>query len=227
LKKYTRLEKVFVELEMHKEILVANNIPKEKIITINPPSLFSPTYNHKHYNSKQINLLFASWNRGSYQRLHERGLLYCIDLLIVNPSTHLNILLRDNQTSEFINIITQHKLTDRINLININNIEHLSEIYSSTDYVIFTPTKRVTKDIPNSIIDGYMHGKPCIISNILDFKDIVKSSKLGIVIDDFNNPIKLESVSTKEYQQFVDNIYNYRFRYTSKEYLKILNYYIQ
>ena len=60
----------------------------------------------------------------------------------------------------------------------------LKQIFQKCDFVAFTPKIKISKDVPNSIIDGLSLGKPCIITNIIDFSRVVEDRRMGLVIND-------------------------------------------
>ena len=51
-------------------------------------------------------------------------------------------------------------------------------------------TKKLTKDIPNSLIDGISRGKPVILSTIFGFSRTVQKENIGYIIEPNTNPIK-------------------------------------
>ena len=162
LKKYKNLKAVYVELDSHKKKLIDMGID-EKLVHITPtPSKVSKKENTKEYNPNNINLLFASWNNKEGNPLYERGLVYTLDLLSTNPNLSLTVLLRDNKTKEFINMINERKLNNRVKLLNIKENE-LETIFDKSDFVIYPIQKTLTKDVPNSLIDGISRGKPLIL----------------------------------------------------------------
>ena len=93
-----------------------------------------------------------------------------LELLKENPNYTLTIPLRDNDTETFNMIAKKIGVSTRVKLLEIhNNIEILTQLFDDSDFVAFVPQKRIVKDVPNSLIDGIVRGKPIIISDVIDF----------------------------------------------------------
>lgn len=215
--KYKKLKGIFVELDDHKQLLLKYGI-KENLIHITPtPAKIKRKKNNKTFDSKKINLLFASWNnmeKGDH--LKERGLIYLLDLLVLNPNLSLTILLRDNKTKKFIEIATQKKVINRIRLIDVEE-KNLEKEFDNTDFVVFTIQKTLTKDVPNSFIDGISRGKPLILTDVFGFSKIVKEENIGIVIKP-NTKAKKLNITKKDYDIMSENSYKVSKIYTNKNY---------
>lgn len=95
----------------------------------------------------------------------------------------LTIPLRDNDIETFNMIAKRIGVSDRVKLLEIhNNTETLTQLFDDSDFVAFVPQKRIVKDVPNSLIDGIVRGKPIIISDVIDFSQEVKKYEIGIVV---------------------------------------------
>ena len=224
---YKNLKKVFVELESHQKIMIENQIPQEKIIICPTPSLFDVSQKvEKKFNPNNINLLFGSWNGGDMQSLTERGLIYLLKLLQKNKTTKLHILARDNNTELFLQIAKETEVSSQIQIYyNIENKKDLKKVFDKIDIVVFCMPKKVTKDVPNSIIDGIILGKTCIITDKVDFAQIVKEKKLGVVINNFEDPIDLNLEFGEKYYEYQKNCNQVASLYTAENYCKIVYHY--
>lgn len=217
LKKYKNLKGVFVELENHKKELTSYGI-NEKIIHISPtPAKIPRKENRKKYDPNDVKLLFASWNNKEGNPLYERGLVYILDLLEKNPTFSLTILLRDNCTKEFIQILNNRNLFNRVELLDIRE-EDLIQAFDSSDYVIFAIQKKLTKDVPNSLIDGLSRGKPIILTDIFGLSDIVKLTNSGIIIKPNSKAIRL-NITKQDYEKMSKNAYTLSENYTARKYV--------
>ena len=182
LKKYNNLRKVFVELPAHKKILIENGIEEEKVDVTPTPSKIPRKKSDKRYDPDNVNILFASWNNKEGDAVRERGLEFILKLLKENPNFTLTIPLRDNDTESFEKIAKELGVWDRVSLLEIHNdTERLIELFDNSDFVAFVPQKRIVKDVPNSLIDGIVRGKPVIISDVIDFSGVVNNENIGIV----------------------------------------------
>jgi len=225
LKKYTNLKKVFVELEEHANVLKTHGIDEEKIIVAHTPGLFQPIKNTKTFDPNNINIVFASWNDGTQEALEDRGLLFLLEILRKNPNISLTIPLRDNNTGLFEEYIHNFGLTNRVNLFSPKDRDELVEMYKNCDFVVFTTKKRVTKDVPNSIIDGILCGKPCIVSKTIDYSKTVEKNNIGIVVDEHFTVPNL-NISQDQYTTWSNNTETLANKHTESEYLKIINHYL-
>lgn len=222
IQKYKNLKKIFVELQTHKDFLVSNGIDESKVVVTPTPSKIPRQKSTKKYNPKNVNILFASWNNKEGDAIRERGLEYLLNLLQENNNFTLTIPLRDNDTENFEKIAKTLKVWDRVNLLNIhNNTDTLIELFDSSDFVAFVPQKRVVKDVPNSLIDGIVRGKPVIVSDVIDFSDVVGKEKIGIVIPKGEKASEL-NLSEKEYSILSENAYKYSEQHSQENYIKII-----
>jgi hypothetical protein len=224
LKKYRNLKKVFVELDSHRDILIREGISPELVAVSHPPAKIPRARSSKTYDPKDVVIVFASWNNKEKNALHERGLLYLLDLLTVNPQLKLEIPLRDSKINEFQNEVETRGLASRVTLLDINSAQELIEMYDRADLVAFVPQARISKDVPNSLLDGLMRGKPVLISTAIDFHHIVEKYALGKVI-----PVGVSTgafhLGAHEYQKLSDNAYKYTERHTPEKYLSISKHY--
>ena len=141
----------------------------------------SPLWKHKFTEGISTNhLLFASWNSGTLDELYERGI--CDLLTIVEKSDAIcTIVLRDNEIKELNSLINKKKITKKVNLLKPSDIDELKTAYELCNYTVMIPRAPVMKYTPNSIIDGLVFGKLCIISDNLRFSQTVREYGLGIV----------------------------------------------
>ena len=215
LKKYKNLKKVFVELPQHKDLLIGYGIDEDKIELTPTPSKIERKKSQKKYDPNSVKILFASWNNKEGNAIRERGLEYLLELLKENPNYTLTIPLRDNDTETFNIIAKKIGVSDRIKLLEIhNNTEILTQLFDDSDFVAFVPQKRIVKDVPNSLIDGIVRGKPVIISDVIDFSQEVKKFGIGIVVPGGEKSFKKVIEMMKKYK----NNDNTRFVAPSKFY---------
>ena len=222
LKKYKNLKKVFVELPQHKKLLMDYGIEKEKIEVTPTPSKVERKKSQKKYEPNNVNILFASWNNKEGNAIRERGLEYLLELLKENPNYTLTIPLRDNDTETFNMIAKRIGVSDRVKLLEIhNNTEILTQLFDDSDFVAFVPQKRIVKDVPNSLIDGIVRGKPIIISDVIDFSQEVKKYGIGIVVPGGEKAKKM-MIDENTYTELSSRAYEYSARNSNENYLKII-----
>lgn len=222
LKKYKNLKKVFVELPQHKQLLVEYGVDEKKIEVTPTPSKIERKKSGKEYNPDNVNILFASWNNKEGNAIKERGLEYLLELLKENPNYTLTIPLRDNDTKNFNTIAKEKDVYDRVKLLEIhNNTEILTQLFDDSDFVAFVPQKRIVKDVPNSLIDGLVRGKPVIISDIIDFSQEVKRYGIGIVVPGGEKAKKL-TIDKETYIKLSERAYEYSYRNSNEHYLNII-----
>lgn len=222
LKKYKNLKKVFVELPQHKKLLMDYGIEKEKIEVTPTPSKIERKKSQKKYEPNNVNILFASWNNKEGNAIRERGLEYLLELLKENLNYTLTIPLRDNDTETFNMIAKRIGVSDRVKLLEIhNNTEILTQLFDDSDFVAFVPQKRIVKDVPNSLIDGIVRGKPIIISDVIDFSQEVKKYGIGIVVPGGEKAKKM-MIDENTYTELSNRAYEYSARNSNENYLKII-----
>ncbi len=224
IKKIKRLRKIFVEMEEHKRVLVREGFLEKSVKVFHPPPLFAPTNNQKKFSPERISLLFASWNGGSRSSLRKRGLMYLLELVLKNKNLHLTIILRDKEIKNIKNLIQQKEIQKKVTLISINNQKKLHDCFKKSDFVVFLPTEKVTKDIPNSLLDGFACGKPCIVSNKIDFSTTIEEESLGKVLNLSDVPHIY--ITKEQYQVYSKNTFTYIKRNTKKKYMEIINEYL-
>lgn len=224
LKGYKHLSRVFVELNEHRNILLDEGMKPELIHVSPTPAKIPRSRSQKAYDTSQVTIVFASWNNSEKNALHERGLLYLLDLIERNPALRLEIPLRDAKTTEFENELRRRKITSRVKLLNNTSSQELIDMFDRTDFVAFVAQARVTKDVPNSLLDGLMRGKPVIISTAIDFHTTVSKHNLGIVIP-VGESAGTFSVDKQRYRILSNNAYKYAKRHTPDAYLQILRQY--
>ena len=217
LKKYKNLRGIFVELESHKKELISKGIDPN-IIHITPtPTKFNRNKSNKIYNPNDVEILFASWNMAEGNPLYDRGLIYLLDLLVKNSFLKLSVILRDNNVEEFIKEIAKRGLINRVKLIDVKTDEELENIFENVDFVAFPAQKRIVKDVPNSLIDGLCKGKPIIISDVLNFSEIVQKNNIGFVV---KNEVFDINLSVEQYQELSQRAYEYSEIHSKESYVK-------
>lgn len=199
--KYKNLRKIFVELETHKKILLDGGVEVGKIGVFRTPSIFKRERNSKPFLKDDISIIFASWNSKEDRHLHDRGIVSLLDAVVLH-GFRLIIVLRDEKVDELKKLIKDRDIENKINLVSPKDREELLSVYRNSDFVSFVPKKRVTKDVPNSIIDGLMIGKPAIVSSIIDVADIVKKERMGIIVgDDGTFNLNIDSITYNSWSQ--------------------------
>lgn len=222
LKKYKNLKKIFIELPQHKQLLIKYGIDENKIEVTPTPSKIERKRSNKEYDPNNVNILFASWNNKEGDAIRERGLEYLLELLKENPNYKLTIPLRDNDTENFNAIAKKLGVYERVKLLEIHNdTEVLTQLFDDSDFVAFVPQKRIVKDVPNSLIDGTVRGKPVIISDVIDFSQEVQKYETGIVIKGGEKAKKL-NINKKTYNRLSKNAYEYSARHSKEHYLNII-----
>ena len=204
------------------------NLIDEIINNLNPirnyyeKTLINAKKSQKKYEPNNVNILFASWNNKEGNAIRERGLEYLLELLKENPNYTLIIPLRDNDTETFNMIAKRIGVSDRVKLLEIhNNTEILTQLFDDSDFVAFVPQKRIVKDVPNSLIDGIVRGKPIIISDVIDFSQEVKKYGIGIVVPGGEKAKKM-MIDENTYTELSNRAYEYSARNSNENYLKII-----
>lgn len=218
LKKYKNLSGIFVETDYHKEKLVQYGFKKSQVFVSYTPAKVPRKNNEKKINLSHVNLLFASWNNAEGDPLLERGLIYLLNLLVINKNFYLTVLLRDNKTAKFIEEIKSRNLESKVKLLDVTEKELIEE-FDKCDFVVYPIQKKLTKDIPNSLIDGIARGKPVILSSIFGFSRIVKIEKIGYVIEPNTQPIKFD-IREKEYYLMSKKAFEVSKKYTKDSYVE-------
>lgn len=130
--------------------------------------------------------------------------------------------MRDNDTKNFNAIAKEKGVYDRVKLLEIhNNTQILTQLFDDSDFVAFVPQKRVVKDVPNSLIDGLVRGKPVIISDVIDFSQEVKQYGIGIVIP-IGEKAKRINIDKETYRELSERAYEYSERNSNENYLSII-----
>lgn len=217
LRKYKNLKKIFVELPIHKDRLIDNGFDADLIEVTPTPSKIVRKRSQKTFNPNKVNVVFASWNNSEDNALQDRGVLYLLDLLAENPTYSLTIPLRDSKTDEFWEIAKNKKVADRVNLVEIASPVELMEMFDRSDFVAFAAQDRVVKDVPNSLIDGLVYGKPVIISDVLDFWTVVDEHDIGYVVKAGTKP-KAMNITADDYLSMSERAYKYSARHTPAVY---------
>lgn len=219
IRQYRHLRKIFVELPLHREILIEQGFAADKIAVTNTPSKISRKKSRKLFNPDVVNIVFASWNNSEPNALYDRGILYLIDMLQKNPGFSLTIPLRDSKTDEFWKICKKKGVASRVRLIEISNPEELEKMFDESDFVALIAQKRVIKDVPNSLLDGLAYGKPVILSNSIDFWTTVQEQKIGFIIKSGEKAIKMD-ISKEEYGAMSNRAFEYSSQHTAIGYQK-------
>ena len=143
-------------------------------------------------------------------------------MLKKNDNFSLTIPLRDNDTQAFEKMAKDLGVWNRVSLLDIhNNTELLIELFDKSDFVAFVPQKRITKDVPNSLIDRLVRGKPVVVSDVIDFSDTVEKRKIGYVIPKGERARKME-ISTHEYEEMSKKAYEYSKLHSQESYASII-----
>ena len=145
-----------------------------------------------------------------------------LELLKENPNYTLTIPLRDNDTKNFNAIAKEKGVYDRVKLLEIhNNTQTLTQLFDDSDFVAFVPQKRIVKDVPNSLIDGLVRGKPVIISDVIDFSQEVNKYGIGIVVPG-GEKVKKLTIDKETYIKLSERAYEYSDRNSNEHYLNII-----
>ena len=85
----------------------------------------------------------------------------------------------------------------------------------------FVPQKRIVKDVPNSLIDGIVRGKPVIISDVIDFSEVVNNENIGIVFQKGVEPGRI-NIDKDTYSTLSENAYRYSEIHSIEKYLEVI-----
>lgn len=95
------------------------------------------------------------------------------------------------EKDELISYAKELKVIEKINFLGF--VEDMQSFYNSIDIYCISST---TEDLPLSVIEAMMCGKPIIASNIGGIPDILKDLKYTVLINDFYNKDELEKIYT-------------------------------
>ena len=110
-----------------------------------------------------------------------------------------------------------------MNWVGVNETEYdFGTIFDEADFVAFLPQKRIVKDVPNSLIDGLVRGKPVVLTNIIDFSNIVKKEKIGYVLG-VGETIRKVRISIVEYTAMSEIAYKYSIIHSPENYANIIS----
>ncbi len=223
IKKYKRLKKVFVEMDSHKQILLENGFKNEDIVVAYTPSRFEKSRNKKKFNPNKITLLFASWNNDDkIDTCYIRGLFWLVDCVEKYKNIELRIILRDNNTKVFKEYVKAKNVNNRVKLLKIKNMHELKNEFDNADLVVYFLLMQIIKDVPNSLIDGIMRGKPVIMTDVLSFSNEVKRHNLGIVIKPNGALSDYFKMDIKQYNTFSKNVSKYADKHSPKNFAKTI-----
>lgn len=217
LKKYKTIKKIFVELDGHRAIFLRAGFPEETVKVIATPSLFEPVRYFKMFNPAEVKILFASWNNSEGNPLYDRGLLFLKDLLLRNDNFKLTICMRGNDDGGYREVLRSANVLDRVAFENPKDIHSLRALFDNADFVAFIPQKRISKDVPNSIIDGFMFGKPAMASKQLDLADTIIANNLGLVFEE--GQASAIQLSSQVYADMQKSVLENRDRHKKSEYI--------
>ncbi|OQA52655.1 MAG: Glycosyl transferases group 1 [candidate division WS2 bacterium ADurb.Bin280] len=224
LRGYKNLKKVFVELPEHREIMIKNGIRANMVKVFRTPSLFSVKKSRKVFNPDNIQILFASWNNAEGNPLEDRGINFLLKMLRKDTRLNLTVMPRDDMLEAFNKQVDKLGVKSRVKMKWPANKSQLKSIFDESDFIAFPPKRKISKDVPNSIIDGLSLGKPAIISNVIDFSAVVREKRMGIVINDFDT-FRLE-VGKEEYSNMSNNSVKYSELHSVSNYSKIIEEYL-
>lgn len=225
LKKYKNLKAVYVEMEEHREKLIEYGLDPKIIHVTYTPAKVTRKENTKKINVNKINLLFASWNNKEGNPLYERGLVYLLNLLVLNRNFTLTILLRDDATKQFIEMVKERKLSKRVRLVDVLE-KDLEKEFDKSDFVVFMIQKKLTKDVPNSLIDGISRGKPLILTDVFGLAKVVEREKIGYIYRPNTEPEKM-NITKKEYEKMSKKAYKVSKKYTKENYVNTIKKYYE
>ena len=93
--------------------------------------------------------------------------------------------------------------------------------FKKTNVTLKEARKKITKDIPNSLIDGISRGKPVLLSTIFGLAKTIKENNAGIIIEPHTKPFKF-NIDEKKYKELSKNAYELSKRYVSENYQKVI-----
>ena len=93
------------------------------------------------------------------------------------------VLLRDRETALYERMIAERGLANRVILAEVSTRREVEDAFNATDVVLFLMQRKVTKDVPNSIIDGFVLGKPVLMTSVVDLAEVVRARGLGWVVE--------------------------------------------
>lgn len=222
LKKYKRLKYVFVELDEHKQKLMDYGIDEKKIIVSPTPSKIPREKSKKIFDPSNVKIVFASWNSSEGNPIKERGIEYLLNMLKENPALKLEIPLRDNNTEDFWQLAKALGVHERVKLFWAKDDREIIDMFDSADFVAFVPQKKIVKDVPNSLIDGLVRGKPIIVSDVIDVRYIVEKHEVGFVIPKGELARKF-NVSINEYAEMSQRAFEYSKIHSQQYYVEIIS----
>jgi len=220
---YKNLNKIIVESEKDKKMLLSLGVDNKKIF------LIYPGINLKKFKYKQakgkFKILFAS---SPMQEIHfkSRGIYLLIEAAKELPDIEFILLWRGkylNKIKSFVSGI------DNIKIIN-KKIRDISKIYEQAHATILPFTSYLnTKPCPHSAIESLASGKPVLVTDVSGIVGLVRKEKCGIITKTTKKGI-IEGIIKlrKSYKAFQKNCFKVAKRYFDEQrfvrnYKKIYN----
>lgn len=147
-----------------------------------------------------FNLTKANLTIGMASRLiplkNIKAAIYMLSILLKKGlDLKLTIAGDGPEKQNLINYTKELKLENKVTFLGF--IENMNEFYNSIDIYCISST---TEDLPLSVIEAMMSGKPIIASNIGGIPDILKNVKHTILVDNFFKEEEIEKI----YQMLIE-----------------------
>lgn len=204
LKFYKKLNKIIVESEYEKKLLLSLNVQKNKIELIYP----GIDLNKFNYNKAEgrFKILFASAPLEKKQ-FYTKGVLKILEVAKNKKDVDFILLWRGKFLKDILKLT---KDLDNVHIIN-NKIKDMNQIYGKVHATILPIiNSKNSKPCPHSIIESLASGKPVLVSNMCKISNLIKKEKCGIVFESTTENIIQNITKLKEnyeiYQKKCNNV---------------------
>lgn len=198
-----KLNKIIVENESDRDLLIKNGI-NGKLIEIIYPSVDIYIFSYQKTKNKKFKILLTSTPERTND-FEKRGINLIMNCAKNSKDVVFDIPWRYKNYTDARNIV------EKMNIDNVkiyfSIIKDMNVKFSEVDCIIVPYTKKdiFLKQIPNSAIESLAAGKPVLCSNRIELAKIIKNENCGVVfepdLEGLNKAIKELRNNYEKYQK--------------------------
>ncbi len=178
-KLYKKLERVVVESERQREILLSLGVDDDKVKIILPGINLE---NFSYTKEQEFRILFAS-SPPKIEKFESRGVNLMLDYLEGNKNPNFLFLWRKTGYDLLKKEIGSRKVEKQVDVIN-ELIADMNEIFGKVSCTIAPFLYHDDhKPVPRSILESLAAGKPVLVSNKVSVSSLVKKEACGVVFE--------------------------------------------
>jgi len=213
MKFYGKIDKLVVESERQRGILLDIGVDESKIRLI-PPGVDLKEFSYK--KEERFTILFAS-SPTRVEQMKSRGIDLMLEIAKKNRSINFIFLWRKTGYSNLIKKINERNLKN-VEIIN-EIVTNINEIYARSSCTIAPFLDFEShKPIPRSIIESLAAGKPVLVSNKVSIANIVDNERCGVVFEpSIDSVVDAISKLKENYSRYQENSRRTSEKYFSKE----------